>query len=223
MRNVVNVAATSIAGMTADDVDAITHRLTAADQARADAVRTVRQRQRFVVGRLLIHALAIRVAGPSASDIVVETDVSGRPHITGGAGGLFVSIAHSDDAVVAAVARRPVGIDIERATRTPRAGLAERVCSVDEWRRIDGLANDQRAAAILAIWVRKEAYGKARGTGLDFPLRAVTVDPSRPRIAGVDGVWLARGVEALPGYLTAVPARGQRWRLKLDVVGYRDL
>lgn len=223
MRNVVNVAATSIAGMTADDVDALTQQLTAADQARASATRTVRQRQRFVVGRLLIQALAIRVAGPSASDLVVETDALGRPHITGQQRGLFVSIAHSDDAVVAAVARRPVGIDIECVTRTPRAGLIERVCSVDERRRIDGLADDQRATAFLAIWVRKEAYGKARGTGLDFPLRAVTVDPLRPRIIGVDGVWLARGVDALPGYLTAVAARGRRWRLKLDVVGCRDL
>ena len=71
--------------------------------------------------------------------------------------------------------------------------------------------------------MRKEAYGKARGSGLDFPLRTVTVDPSRPRIAGVDGVWLARAVETVPGYLTAVVARGRHWRVNLTVLGYRDL
>lgn len=134
---------------------------------------------------------------------------------------------------------RALGIDLETLPRANNsAGLARRVLSAAElkaWRKLSAPAPDA-AAAMLACWTRKEAYGKALGVGIRYHMRRAEVfADAGPRwrcaVAGLfpgtvadtdarvlHGVQLATpfpGIAALVcdgGAVAADALRGWRWR-----------
>jgi len=65
------------------------------------------------------------------------------------------------------------------------------------------------------VWSRKEAYGKALGRGIAFPMRSVTVGPHGSRILGGAGDWQVRDLELGPSYAAAVVAQGDGWEARL--------
>jgi phosphopantetheinyl transferase len=85
------------------------------------------------------------------------------------------NLAHSRDLAMIAVARTgPVGIDVELADTKPlepeAAGL---VLSEAENRLIED------GEDFLRVWVRKEAYAKALGSGLERNLAGLTLTPQQ--------------------------------------------
>ena len=218
----VTVASTSVAGMTASELAELTTRLPQHERDRAAQLRTDAQRRSFVIGRVLLRSLVAGAGNAAPVDVTIDVEAAGRPVIVGTLSRFSVSIAHSGDYVVVAVAQRAVGVDVEQLPSSPRhPGLEARVCSPDELRRLELMTGAERERAFTAIWARKEAYGKARGVGLDFDLRSITASVSP--IADADGEWQVSGLDIDPEYAAAVVAHGVGWRLQLDVVEYNAL
>jgi phosphopantetheine--protein transferase-like protein len=69
----------------------------------------------------------------------------------------------------------PVGVDIESTTHAAirMEELAALVCHPDELVALAALESDRRERFLYRLWVQKEAYFKALGTGLQSDLRAV--------------------------------------------------
>jgi 4'-phosphopantetheinyl transferase len=91
---------------------------------------------------------------------------SGQPVLAGGA--FSTSLSHSGSWVAIAVAdAQTVGVDIECSPpKRPLAELLDTICTPDEATRMRRLPEARWEAALLALWVRKEALLKAFGTGL---------------------------------------------------------
>jgi len=232
MGDVVTIASSTTEDMSPDEVDEALKRLAASDQRRASNIHLERPRKAFVLGRLLLRATVGRVAGIAPDDVGIELEPTGRPVLTGALSEYFVSIAHSGSQVLAGVANRRIGLDVEQLREAgPSPRLVARVCSPDELRVLEGMVGADRAAAFMTLWARKEAYGKAIGRGLDFPLRAVTVGVAGPitvgiagpMIAGAAGDWRVADVDVDPRYAAAVVAQGPDWRVQLDRVERRAL
>jgi 4'-phosphopantetheinyl transferase len=118
-----------------------------------------RRREEYLAGRALLrHALADRM-GHDATSLRVEVSAAGKPECVGGPA---ISVSHSGDAVVCALAEVAVGVDVE--TKPPRNldVVAERYFTAAEAR---WLAADP-AVRFPMLWVLKEAYLKALGVGL---------------------------------------------------------
>jgi 4'-phosphopantetheinyl transferase len=121
--------------------------------------------------------------------------------------------------VVAAVAWRPVGVDVEQLAHEPHSqGVLRRVCSPKELARLERLPPDQRGDAFLRVWTRKEAYGKASGLGMGFQLRDVTVGLRGSRVRGVRGRWWVTNLDLGPERVAALVVAGGRARLRLEAV-----
>lgn len=90
----------------------------------------------------------------------LEHDPRGKPYVPGGP---EISISHSDGVVVVALAKEPVGVDIQRH-RPIRENLPRRVLSQPEydWYAARGCQNRD----FFALWALKESYYKYLGTGL---------------------------------------------------------
>ena len=101
-----------------------------------------------------------------------------------------------------AVARRAVGVDVEPLDRGGTIlDLAATVLSGCERRALDALPPPERADRALSHWTLREAYLKARGTGLSLPLQELTfqLDP------GVIAVRFGAALDDEPA----------RWRFRL--------
>ena len=216
MRDVVSVAATSTEGISVAELDALVERLPEPERRRASRLHLESRRRSFVIGRVLLRTTVARRTGVRPDEVVLEIEPSGRPVLAAPLKEFSVSISHSGGFVVVGVANRHIGVDVERLRQSVRfPQVAARVCSPRELRRIGRLEGPARERAFLTVWSRKEAYGKAIGRGIAFPMRSVTVGPSGSRVSGGDGGWRVSDLDVDPAYVAAVVAQGGGWRATL--------
>lgn len=206
---VVRVLHTSISDVDEPALSVLLERLPATEQQRADRFRHDADRARYVVGRSLLRQLAARTFGANPDGIRLDAEPAGRPIVVDPPYPVFISLAHSGRHVAAALARRPTGIDVEELPRRAQEpGVIERVCSPEELRDLNRLPDGARDRAFMAIWARKEAYGKAIGVGLAFGMKDVTVGVAGSKIRGAPGRWkvsdLGLGADCVAALVTEV-------------------
>jgi phosphopantetheinyl transferase len=100
-----------------------------------------------------------------------------------GTPGLSFSLAHSGEAVAIAVARGPVGIDVEREATGCVCSLASAMHEADA-AIVEVLPEPERHLAVIRWWVRAEAVLKCAGTGIAHGMDAFPVlgAPVRSRV-----------------------------------------
>jgi 4'-phosphopantetheinyl transferase len=109
--------------------------------------------------------------GPSKPQLVAEQNPRA----------LQFNVSHSGNiALIAVGSEHPLGVDIEKIRGdVDTAALAERFFSPRERCELRALPDHFRLPAFYACWTRKEAFLKATGDGLSFPLAdfSVTTHP----------------------------------------------
>ena len=101
-----------------------------------------------------------------------------------------------------------IGCDIE--WRNPDLAcprVAERLFASEEYEALTALPSEQWTAGFFNCWTRKEAYVKALGLGLSYPLDAftVSVEPNAPaRFTSDERGWTLASFEPAPGYQAAL-------------------
>ncbi len=132
----------------------------------------------YALHRLLLGA----ILDLDPADVPLGRDAQGCPRLENGT--LSTSLSHAGGfAALAASGAGAVGVDLEPVTRASvLPEIAERVCDAGETAALAGLAAPAYGAALLALWVRKEALLKAAGVGLSremssFPAPEETVLP----------------------------------------------
>jgi 4'-phosphopantetheinyl transferase len=157
-----------------------------------------------------------------------ELNPFGKPHLTGGQDqlGLRFNLSHSHDMALLAVARnRDVGVDVEfRRADFATDEIAQRFFSRSERNQLGAIAPEQKTEAFFNCWTRKEAYIKARGEGLSFPLDQFDVafaPDAVPALLGNrrDGTevsrWSFEELSPADGYAAALTVEGNFSRLLL--------
>jgi len=76
---------------------------------------------------------------------------------------IHFSISHTKNAILVAISDKPIGVDVERF-RHPSDGLLEKTMNADEQAMI--AAASSQDAMFTALWTKKEAVLKLRGTGI---------------------------------------------------------
>lgn len=139
---------------------------------RSQRRRNPGERDALVLAYALHRLLLATVLDRDPCDVPLYRDERGCPRLHGVAA--HTSLSHADGMVAVAVTTSgPVGVDIEprmRAAVMPE--IARSVCHGSEAAAIRALAEPARAAAMLALWVRKEALLKAAGIGLAVPMES---------------------------------------------------
>lgn len=111
----------------------------------------------------------------------------GKPYFTAGA--LHFSISHTKNHAFCAIAPVNLGIDAEEMDRPIKLSLAEKILSPAEMERFHA-AVDSRAA-LLRLWVLKEAAAKRSGEGLRGYPNDTDFSPEDSRIYEIDGCYVA--------------------------------
>jgi 4'-phosphopantetheinyl transferase len=197
------------------------------EQGRRAAYRREEDRERFVVGCALAKTVLARYSGQHPADVRFDRACAtcGRPHGKPVAAGLGLehSVSHSGDMVAVAVARSPVGVDVEQLDGRSRPvgggdpqAVARLVLGADEQAALAAVRPSARAQAFLVAWTRKEAVTKATGDGLrvSFSDVVVAVDGGAPRVVSwpyprpPETVSL-RDLETETGYVAAIAVIGR--------------
>ena len=136
--------------------------------------RQEKDRQRKLISVLLLRYLAKEYL--NISDYTVSTNSFGKPFLEDHLEFQF-NVSHSGNWVAAAVANKPVGIDVELINETKDfMEIAKRFYSEEEYVHLAKEPNDtSKLASFYDIWTKKESLIKAVGKGLSIPLKSFTV------------------------------------------------
>jgi 4'-phosphopantetheinyl transferase len=192
---------------------------------RERAARFVRpiHRDRFIAAHGQLRRLLGSVLHLAPGDIRFTAGPQGKPALSPGLPGVLeFNLAHSGDVALVALSHsRAVGVDVEEAHAMPdAAAIAARFFSAHEQAALAALPEADRQAAFFDIWTRKEAWIKAVGSGLSYPLDQFTVSlaaGAEDCLLSADGAmigqWRLRALSTPPGYAAAVAAEGRDWAL----------
>jgi 4'-phosphopantetheinyl transferase len=176
-----------------------------------------RDRDSFAACRGILRRLAAHYLDCAPARIRIVTGEFGKPEICGG--GLHVNVSHSHGVALLGFCReQPVGVDVEKMDpAVPLDRLAEQVFSSSELRRFRALPVQEKLRGFYTCWTRKEAFIKATGRGLDFPLAAfdVSLEPGAPaQLLSLEGSrskaaeWVLYDLPPVPGFAAALAIRG---------------
>ena len=145
--------------------------------ARLDRFHFARDRHVFLVSHALLRTVLAHETGISPADLRFVRGEQGRPYLSPlhavSVPAFSFNLSHSGTHAVVGVSKGggEIGADIE-AHRLDRRfdELAQRYFARAEVEHLRCLAATVRSDRFYDIWTLKEAYLKARGTGLQLPL-----------------------------------------------------
>ncbi|MEE1931392.1 4'-phosphopantetheinyl transferase superfamily protein [Streptomyces sp. TRM 70351] len=197
-----------------------TRLLTDAERARMLRLRGGGARRRYLAARLLSRYALSAYTGRPLDRWRFRPGPFGRPEPEPAGDGVRFNLSHTAGLVVCVVAPdgRACGVDVERTPFSPDAARhLVRHFAAAERAELEGLGPGSRAARTGELWVLKEAYLKALGTGVTRSLdgfsfrtaaggRVVVEDRERPADEG--SRWWFDLLRPAPGYVLAVAAEG---------------
>jgi 4'-phosphopantetheinyl transferase len=208
------------------------------ERARAFRFHFETDRRRFVAARGFLRAILARYLKCAAGQLRFTYGANGKPALpatTAAAFALQFNLSHSDALALYAVASgREVGVDVERIRHDVAAeDIAGRFFSPREAACLRALPASARVEAFFNGWTRKEAYIKAKGTGLSLPLDSfdVSLPPgvqpallrTSPDAAEADR-WSLHALRPGAGFTAALVVAGRDaavrcWHAEADGVG----
>lgn len=185
-------------------MEALHARLSEQEQAKAARFRRAADRQSSVSARGALRILLSGYTGVAAQEITFQYAENGKPHVADLA--VDFNVSHSGDWVVLAFGRgRNIGVDVEKIKwELDVEAIAARFFSAAETALIQAAADQH--TVFFQLWARKEAYVKARGSGLFRGLSHFTVpieNGALPETGESDG-WIFQRLEAGTKYASAV-------------------
>jgi 4'-phosphopantetheinyl transferase len=200
--------------------------LSADEQTRARRFRFERGFRRFVVAHAALRDILARYLARSPHTISFGANAYGKPHLMDADNWLQFNLSHSGEwALLAVTAIGPVGVDVEQV-RKDFGGeeIARRFFSASEVDALLALPASLRTEAFFLCWTRKEAFIKAVGMGVSFPLESfsVSLHPHEPaRVLWLRDApqevdsWRLAELPVGSGYVAALALKGDISSLQL--------
>lgn len=184
---------------------------------RAERFLFEKDRIRFTRCRLALREMLARYLTMPAAGIRFHYLTGGKPQLAAEQNprSLRFNVSHSANmALIAVGSEHLLGVDIEIIRReVDTTALAERFFSVSERAGLRALPDHLRVPGFFACWTRKEAFLKATGDGLSFPLADFSVtthpelDPALEEIRGDAKArenWFLADINVHGGYRAAI-------------------
>lgn len=182
--------------------------------------RTGQVAREFITARAVLRILIARYTGIRPQSIRYRIGSHGKPRLDHDTANLSFNVSNSGGLAVFAFARGcELGVDIERIRPIEDLDdIAGRYFCTREFESIQRTSGQERVAAFFRCWTRKEAFIKAIGRGLSFPLNGfeVTIGNDEPaRLVQVDGdpeeasAWTLHSPPLAAGYASALAYRDQ--------------
>lgn len=204
------------------------------EQQRASHYRFTYDRSRFITGRSALRLILSEYLNISPNQIQFQLTPYGKPYLylANHSEKINFNLTHSRDLILFAfTSNRRIGIDIEYMDDSSLdLDIARFFFSEQETEKLRSAPPSLQKQAFYTCWVRKEAYIKARGEGLSYPLdQFITAFLPWEEPALLETLddsaeakrWSLKAIPTQPGYTAALAVEGrvqqiQYWQWKFD-------
>jgi 4'-phosphopantetheinyl transferase len=153
------------------------------EKSRAQKFRFTKDSRNFIIARGILRSLIGKYLKIKPAEISFRYSEFGKPGIADNHS-LQFNISHSKNiALFAFIKKLNVGVDVEFVNPDIEVkDIAEKFFSPNEVLNLYALPEKQHTLGFFNCWTRKEAFIKAVGEGLSFPLNKfeVSLEPDKP-------------------------------------------
>ena len=212
--------------LTTVEIESLQGILSDDELARAGRFHFERDQKRFIAARGILRKILGHYLGKNPNNIHFEYTSHGKPILAANPGydTLCFNLSHSDAFAVYAITRgRKIGIDIERVRDDIAVEpIARKFFSQDEISSLERIHTDNRSELFFQYWTRKEAFLKARGEGISFPMEQCDVSLMSGSVLSPiillantkdSSVWYGQDLFPGHGYAAALAAEGSDWNI----------
>jgi 4'-phosphopantetheinyl transferase len=213
--------------LTIIDIQKLYRTLSIDERVRAERFRFEKDRRRFIARRGILRTILGSYLAVKAGELPLCQRKNGKPEIADrfGEGTLHFNLSHSNGIALFAFARdSEVGVDIEYKRDIPEMEqIVERFFSKRENEVFRSLSACQKRDAFFNCWTCKEAFVKALGEGLSWPLDKfeVSLVPGEPaKLVRVEGDsreashWSIQDLSPAPNHAGAFAAKKNMFEMK---------
>jgi 4'-phosphopantetheinyl transferase len=196
------------------EIESCRARLSTDEQERADKFKFARDRRRYLIAHTALRDILARYTLADPASLQFITGANGKPKLAPPlAGSIDFNLSHSHErALVAVNDRREIGVDIEFIkTEFAFFEVAKHFFTEREVASLDALPEALQRQAFYKCWTGKEAFLKAKGTGLSGQLDEVQIvlDGEQVRIEATVAGWALKDLDFGSGYEAALVTQAQ--------------
>ena len=159
----------NISDLSADEYKAAFYLMPEERQRKCLDYRFGDDKKRCIAADFLIRKILCDILGKIPTEIKIYTGENGKPYVNEN---IYFNLSHSAEYVVAVVADKPVGIDIEKI-KPVKANMLDYFCTANDKKYILGEEKNEGEnipeAALerfFEVWTFKEAFLKCTGEGM---------------------------------------------------------
>lgn len=193
------------------------NRLSPEEQARAQRFKFANDRRRYIVAHVALRDILAGYLQMAAEDFQFVDGENGKPRLRAAlaSSGIEFNLSHShEQALVAVTQQTVVGIDIEFVKNEfGFHEVAERFFTQREVSALRALPSSLQRQAFYKCWTSKEAFLKAKGTGLSGALDEVEISltsGNRVIINAFVAGWSLMELNPGDGYEGALVVKGEQ-------------
>lgn len=189
--------------------------LNAKEKTKAERFHFEKDRDNYIVSQACLRLLLSAYLNIPPNEVEFCEGAHGKPYLKQ-ADGFQFNLSNSHGCVIYAVTLNcEIGVDVEYSPKTVEFHkLATRFFTKSEADQLVKLEGDALRQAFFNVWTRKEAFIKAIGEGLSFPLKDFEVSVKDPaRIITIKDneleakEWFMQGFEPAKDYVSAVAVK----------------
>jgi 4'-phosphopantetheinyl transferase len=195
------------------------------EREKAARFRFAKDRNQFVQARAALRFILSEYLGVAPHSLDFSYGPFGKPALANREenSGLRFNLSRRDGLALIAVTRgREIGVDVELVCAdVPVFEIADVSFSLAESATLRSLPESLRAAGFYNCWTRKEAYVKARGEGLSFPLKqfdvSLTPGAAAKLLRASDneaGRWTLKEIPVAENYVAALAVAGSNLNVR---------
>lgn len=175
-------------------IETLANHLDENEKAKAEKFRFKTDRLNYIISHGAGREILAEYLDCLPSVIQFEENDYGKPFLRENKKKIYFNLSHSHEIALLAVSKkRQVGVDIEFIrTNFEEINIVEQIFSTPEIETLQSLPKNLKTKAFFDCWTRKEAFIKAVGQGLSFPLKefSVTFSPFEEARLSLENIFL---------------------------------
>ena len=142
------------------------------EQQKANSFHFEKDKNNYIKSHAALRKILSKYYFINPIDICFSYTKYNKPYISDNQHNLHFNLSHSNDmAIVAIIKNHPLGVDVEYIKPVDDINdIVENFFSNQEKIKFLLLPGEKKLEAFYTIWTRKEAFVKAVGNGLSYPL-----------------------------------------------------
>jgi 4'-phosphopantetheinyl transferase len=208
----------------------LTELLSNNERSRANAFVHAKDRERFIISHGILRILIGCYLEVAPDELQFSQGPYKKPCLDSAYtdSNIQFNLSHSQGyALLALTRQRQIGVDIEyMQPLTNMEQIAANTFSPQENWELENLPPQERLAAFYNCWTRKEAFVKALGKGLYYPLNRFSISLSTEKqscLLNIDddpaeaARWAIVELKIAEGYAAGLAVEGHNWQLIIRV------